>query len=95
VYGADIEQWLNHSSAFKYADDTSSTVTGKMLEEIKSKLVEDAKMVLKFMTSNGLVANLLKTTLMILNSKEISSLEIKVGNSTFKQVPTAKLFGAK
>ena len=95
VYGADMEQWLNHSSALTYADDTSSTVTGMTMNEVKFKLEEDAEMVLKFMASNGLVANPSKTTLMILNSKERTPLEIKVGDSTVNQVPTAKLLGVK
>ena len=90
-----MEQWLNHSSALTYADDTSSTVTGMTMNEVKFKLEEDAEMVLKFMASNGLVANPSKTTLMILNSKERTPLEIKVGDSTVNQVPTAKLLGVK
>jgi hypothetical protein len=36
-----------------------------------------------------------KTTLMILNSKEKSPLEIKVGDSTVNQAPTAKLLCVK
>ena len=35
IYGADMEQWLKRSSAFTYADDTSSSVTGKTIEEVK------------------------------------------------------------
>jgi hypothetical protein len=77
VYGADLEQWLNHSSALTYADDISFTVIEKTLEEVKSKIEEDAEMVLKFMAFNGLVAKPSKTTLLMLNSKEKASLEIK------------------
>ena len=51
IYGADMEQWLKHSSAFTYADDTSSSVTGKTIAEVKRKLEEDAINVLKFMAS--------------------------------------------
>ena len=43
-----MELWLKHSSALTYADDTSSTVSGKTLEEVKLKLKEDAEMVLLF-----------------------------------------------
>ena len=42
----NLEQWLKHSSAYTYADDTSSSVTGKSIEEVKSKLEEDANQVL-------------------------------------------------
>ena len=57
-----MELWLKNSSAVTYADNPSSTVTGKTLEEVKQKLEEDAEMVLKFMASNGLVAHPSKTT---------------------------------
>ena len=57
--------WLKHSSAFTYADDPCSSVTVKMIEEVKLKLEDDAEVVLKFMASNGLVAK----PLIILNQK--------------------------
>ena len=78
-----------------HSDDTSSTVTEKTLEEVKQKLEVDAEMVLKFMASNGLVANPSKTTLMILNSKEKIPTEIRIGNAIVKQESSAKLLGVK
>ena len=56
IYGADMELWLKHSNAFTYADDTSSSVTGKSIDEVKRKLEEDADAVLNYMASNGLMA---------------------------------------
>ena len=88
-----MEQWLKHSSAFTYADDTSSSVTGKTIEEVKAKLEEDAEQVLKFMASNGLVANPSKTTLMILNHKTDTPVEITVGGKTIIQEKSSKLLG--
>ena len=93
IYGADMELWLKHSSAFTYADDTSSSVTGKTLDEVKKKLEEDADQVLKFMASNGLVANPSKTTLMILNHNSDSAMEINVGGKTIIQEKSSKLLG--
>ena len=29
IYGADLEEWVNHSSIFNYADDTSSSYANK------------------------------------------------------------------
>ena len=60
IYGADLEEWLHHSAAHTYADDTKSSVTAKRMEEIKMKLEADAKQVLIFMASNGLKATQLK-----------------------------------
>ena len=71
-----MELWLKHSSAFTNADDTSSSVTGKSTEEVIEKLEEDAIQVLKFMASNGLVANPSKTTLMFLNKKDKAEIKI-------------------
>ena len=48
-------------------DDTSTSVKGKSLHENIDKLEKDAANVLRFMASNGLVANPRKTTLMFLN----------------------------
>ena len=45
-YGADMELWLKHSSALTYANDTSSSLTSKTIEEVQFKLEEDAEQVL-------------------------------------------------
>ena len=42
LYVADLEAWLLHSSAFTYADDTSTSVSDKDLEIVKAKMEEDA-----------------------------------------------------
>ena len=60
---------------------------------MKFKLEEDANQVLKFMASNGLVANPSKTTLMILNHKSDSPVEISVGGKTIVQEKSSKLLG--
>ena len=70
MYGADLEEWLKHSKAFNYADDTSTSTKGKKIEEVIEKLSEDATRVLQFMASNGLVANKAKTEFLVLNEKD-------------------------
>ena len=51
--------------------------------------------VLRYMASNGLVANALKTSFLVLNHKTENDevLEIKIGNSIVKQEKEAKLLG--
>ena len=63
-------------------------------------LEEDARNVLKFMASNGLVANASKTALLFMNvggkkvlNGESQPIKIKVGNSVVTQVHSAKLLG--
>ena len=58
-------------------------------------LEEDALNVLRFMASNGLVANPSKTALLFLNNKNTTNEEIslKIGDTTVKQVSSAKLLG--
>ena len=65
-----------HSSALTYADDTRSSVKDKRIEELVWKLEEVAINVLKFMASNGMVANPSKTTLLILNNNSGEEIEI-------------------
>ena len=57
LYTADMELWLKTSSAFNFADDTTTDNKSKDKAEIKARLEEDATNVLDYMASNGLVAN--------------------------------------
>jgi flagellin-like hook-associated protein FlgL len=69
VYGADVKHWLEHARAFTYADDTSTSAEDKDTKTVLEKLEEDVKNILKFMASNGLVANPSKTVFMMLGKK--------------------------
>lgn len=93
IYGADIEAWLKHSTAHTYADDTKTSVTAKTMEEMKLKLEEDARRVLRFMASNGLKANPNKTTLLIINGKKEEDTEINIDGEVVHQDHAAKLLG--
>ena len=98
IYVADLQLWLKFVSAITYADDTSTSVSGKLLKDVIRMLEEDAKNVLKFMASNGLVANASKTTLMFLNNKRNSEDQnlnhtIQIGEATITQEKNAKLLG--
>ena len=91
-----IVSWLKYVAATTYADDTSTSISHKLLSEVKRMLEEDALNVLKYMASNGLVANPSKTALLFLNlnknlKNEIQSL--KIGEIMVNQVPNAKLLG--
>ena len=93
-----MEEWLDQSKAFNYADDTSSSCKGKNIEEVKTKLETDAQNLLEFMASNGLVANASKTVLMILNNKAKlaeNKLSIKVGQTEIEPEANTKLLGVK
>ena len=95
IYGADLEEWVNHSSIFNYADDTSSSYANKDGKVVVERLQEDAKGILEFMASNELVANPTKTVFMILNDKKTGEEKdkITVGASEVVQSPSAKLLG--
>ena len=51
IFGADLEEWTKNSTIFSYADDTSSSSSGKSEEEVKEKLEQDVEEILKFMAS--------------------------------------------
>ena len=82
IFGADLEDWTKNSTIFSYADDTSSSSSGKSEEEVKEKLEQDAEEILKFVASNGLVANPSKTTLMLMNAKQEGPFKVIVGDSS-------------
>ena len=65
------------------------------MEMVISKLEEDAKNLLQFMASNGLVANPSKTAFVILNQKhkKEEKIQINIGNTSVKQENSAKLLG--
>ena len=57
LFVADLEEWLDHSSAPTYADDTTTGTPGRSVKETIDLMQIDAEKVLRFMASNGLVAN--------------------------------------
>jgi hypothetical protein len=63
------------------------------MEEMKEKLEVDAVEVLRFMASNGLVANPQKTVFMILNNKSGERQTIEVGNDKIEESEHTKLLG--
>ena len=94
IYVADLEDWLIHSAASTYADDTETGVSGTDIEEIKAKLEEDGNNVLRYMASNGLVANPKKTALVFINLKhQENPITIKIGGEEITQEKSAKLLG--
>jgi hypothetical protein len=94
LFVSDLQEWLNHSTAPTYADDTTTGTSAKTVEETIKLMEEDAKQVLKFMASNGLVANANKTSFLLLNSKQPGTeYSIKIGTEQVKRVTTAKLLG--
>ena len=76
--------------------DATTGVSDKLLEVVIRKMEEDALQVLKFMASNGLVANAKKTAMLFLNYKNSTdgeTIELNIGNELVKQQRCAKLLG--
>ena len=94
LFVSDLQDWLSHSTAPTYADDTHTGTTGKTLTETLEKMEEDAQKVLNFMASNGLVANAKKTSFLILNCRQVErDLSIKIGTDEITRETSAKLLG--
>ena len=97
LYVSDLDEWLEWSSAITYADDTTTGVSDEDIKVVKRRLESDAKNVLRFMASNGLVAYPKKTTLVILNQKQNLSngtpISLKIGSDTITQEKEGKLLG--
>ena len=69
LFVADLEEWLEHSSAPTYADYTTTGTPGWSVKETIELMEIDAENVLRLMASNVLVANSNKTSFLFLNSK--------------------------
>ena len=80
-----MEEWTKNLTIFSYADDTSSSTQGENRAEVVSKLGEDGEESLKYMASNGLVANPTKTTLLIMKNKEQGVVQVTGRNATVLQ----------
>jgi hypothetical protein len=96
IYGADMEEWITHSSISTYADETSSSCQDSVEQVVIEQLEEDAKSILEFMASNGLVANPSKTVFMMLNSNQKENelpKKIKVGDHEIMESKSAKPLG--
>ena len=83
IYTADLDQWVMSSKVYNFADDTSSSLAHRNLDMLLKLLEKDAEAILKFMASNGLVANCKKTVFMLLNFKnEVNeTIKIRVGKN--------------
>ena len=57
LFVSDLQDWLHHSTAPTYADDTTTGTSSRSIDTMISNLEEDANLVLKYMASNDLVAN--------------------------------------
>ena len=95
IFGADLEDWIKHSHAFTYADDTQTNCSGNTDKEVILKLEEDAIDVLEFMASNGLVANPNKTVFMMMNSKNITGKKrmVNIDGAEVTESDHSKLLG--
>ena len=52
IFVADFQLWLKWAWAIVYANDTSTSVAGRSVEDVLEKLEHDALNVLRFMSSN-------------------------------------------
>jgi hypothetical protein len=94
LFVSDLQDWLLHSTAPTYADDTTTGTSGTTLDETIKKLEEDAGLVLKYMASNGLVANPKKTSFLLLNCKQADpGITVRIGSDTVPRDSSAKLLG--
>ncbi len=93
IFVSDMEDWTENTGVFTYADDTSTDSSSKVVQEVLKNLENNAERVLKYMASNGLVANPSKTVFMMIGEKEDANLKVKVGDTTITRSKTAKLLG--
>lgn len=94
LFVSDLQDWLEHSTAPTYADDTTTGTSGFSLCQVLKNVEEDAYKVLQFMASNGLVANAKKTSFLLLNYKQCEpKISVNIGNELVTRESTATLLG--
>jgi len=94
IYIADMELWVKHASIRGYADDTASSVSADVEDEVINKLETDADHVLKFMASNFLMANPKKTGFLLIRKKQSTLLRtIKVGGQNIIESNVHRILG--
>ena len=87
---------MEHSTAPTYADDTMTGTSSKNLVSMVKNLEEDANLVLKYMASNGLVANAKKTAFLVVNGRQVPhDLSVQIGGVTVPRERSACLLGIK
>ena len=96
LFVSDLQDWLIHSSSPTYADDTTTGTSSTNVTDTIKLMEEDANLVLKYMASNGLVANAKKTSFLLLNCKQMDCVkEIRIGSELVPRESTATLLGIK
>jgi exonuclease III len=96
LFVSDLQDWLKHSTAATYADDTTTGTSGYNLAETLAKLEEDASKVLSYMASNGLVANAKKTAFLLLNAaRNKDVVNVKIGTEVVRREESAVLLGIR
>ena len=78
IYVSDLEDCLEFAIAQTYAEETSTSVNSLTIAEVIRRLKIDAYNVLKFMSSNDLVANAAKITFNTLIIIKVAILKISV-----------------
>ena len=90
---SDVGLW-SEATLLGYADDTTSTVSGKDLNELTKKCEVEAKKVITYMSANKLAANDDKTHIMaIKRNGEKNQIAVQVGTKVIKESPHEKLLG--
>lgn len=98
IYVADLPLWIGKASAYSYADDTSLSVVGRSLEEVKGKAEAEVDRLMQFMAANSLVANPDKSGLLVVKGRGkrgSSEVSLKIGEHQLRESKTEKLLGLR
>jgi len=88
---ADLDEWISTAKALNYADDTTCYASGHSKDEVRGKLEQSAKEVLRFMQANNLSANPSKTQFIMFSCKAEDPL--KVGDIYIEESKSIELLG--
>ena len=87
---SDMAEEMN-GAIICYADDTSCILEGKTIEDLRAKMKEAIKNMLRYSRSNKLALNVAKTEIIHFGNKPLG--EIEVEGMTLKEKPEVKFLG--
>ena len=93
IYINDIPNIHKLATFILYADDANIFITGKNVDEIKSKFDELTEALLDWVTVNGLSLNVKKTKYMIFSNVNITPFTASMANVPIERATTARFLG--
>ena len=96
IYINDIPEIYRIAKFILYADDANIIITGNSITEIEQKFSDLSKMLMEWVSANGLSLNILKKNYMIISSRKTKNIDMfkpRICNHPIEQASSARFLG--